>query len=471
MAYLLAALIALAALSCSAVSQLPPSSGSSGTVSATARTAPLTERERAIHLLSRATYGVRPSDLDEITRLGRTAWLEAQLQGDTVEIEPTVPTQSANRDLMIPTQVPSALTHSKLARAAFSDRQLEEVMADFWFNHFNVYVMKDLSLFMLMPRTGFDLSFSTIAHYEEHAIRDHVFGRFEDMLIATARHPAMLVYLDNYLSTVPNVDTVPAVGISEKYARERLVLRGVGINENYARELLELHTLGVDGGYAQRDVIEVARAFTGWGVQTRTSTTANGEVRLYVNPAQTEMLFEPERHDQAAKTVMSLELPAGRGMEDGIDVLKMLAVHPSTAHHIATKLVTHFVSDAPPPELVAELTDVFLDTGGDLRAVTRALFSSDHFYERAHFRAKTKRPFEFLASALRVTGRGLQPWSAAPRTPPRPLYQLLQRMGHTPYMERPQDIRASRKNGSARTRCFNESPLRRISPRTSWSPT
>jgi uncharacterized protein (DUF1800 family) len=409
------ALLAIAVLSSPAIAQLPPSSASLGPGSAAVRIIPLTERERAVHLLSRATYGVRPADLDEVMRRGREAWLEAQLHPETIEIGPRVPAQAVYGLTMLDAQPtllrqPSALAYNKISRAAFSARQLEEVMTDFWFNHFNVYVLKDAALLTM------------IAHYEDRAIRNHVFGRFEDMLVATARHPAMLVYLDNYLSTVPNADTI----------------RGVGINENYARELLELHTLGVDGGYTQRDVIEVARAFTGWGVQTTPRFLA-GALRITVGRGQTEMLFDLERHDQSSKVVMSLELPAGRGIEDGLDVLGMLSRHPSTARHIATKLVTHFVSDEPHPQLVAELAGVFLATDGDLRAVTRTLFSSDVFYDRAHFRAKAKRPFEFLVSALRVTGRELQAWSATARVDPPPsalaLYALLRQMGHVPYSE------------------------------------
>jgi uncharacterized protein (DUF1800 family) len=393
--------LALGALELPALAQLPPTATNS---------TPLTERERAVHLLSRATYGVRPADLDEVMRVGRTGWLDAQLHPDSMEIGPKAPFDGvhAGSVVRVSSRVSSEIIHSKISRAAFSRRQLEELMTDFWFNHFNVFIGKG------------NLS-SVIADYEEYAIRQHVFGRFEDMLVATARHSAMLFYLDNYLSTIPNTDS----------------LRGRGLNENYARELLELHTLGVDGGYTQRDVIEVARAFTGWGVQMATWTSATGQQRWRVVPRQPAMLFELDRHDQGSKVVLSLDLPAGRGMEDGLDILKMLARHPATAHHLATKLVTHFVSDEPPPRLVAEISDVFLATDGDLRAVTRALFTSELFYDRAHYRAKTKRPLEFLISALRVTATELPTWVSFD-TPPalsQTLPGLLQRMGHLPYWE------------------------------------
>jgi uncharacterized protein (DUF1800 family) len=379
------------------------------------------DRAAAVHLLNRATYGARPEDIEALLRTGARAWLERQFQAPrTVAKAPpstsAQPAASGDPTVMMlqpgtpqplrvnPAQAIAALVHAKLERAIASERQLEEVMTDFWFNHFNVFYNKGQVRLAL-------------ADYEQNAIRRHVFSRFEDMLIATAQHPAMLVYLDNFMSTVAPAS--PPVGQRRP--------RG-GLNENYARELLELHTLGVDGGYTQQDVIEVARAFTGWGIVTGTTQKARpvmpAEARTF---ARVAFQFHPERHDTGTKVVLGQTLAAGRGIEDGLDVLRMLARHPSTAEHVATKLVRHFVADDAPAELVAELAAVFRKTDGDLRAVTRALFTADAFYDPAHYRAKTKRPFEFVASALRLTGARIAQSQA--------LVQQLRAFGHLPYSE------------------------------------
>jgi uncharacterized protein (DUF1800 family) len=269
----------------------------------------------------------------------------------------------------------------KLTRAVYSERQLEEMMTDFWFNHFNVVYTK-------VP------IYAVLADYEANAIRKHVFGKFEDMLVATAQHPAMMVYLDNYLSTA----TPPMTAAGQP-------VRG-GLNENYARELMELHTLGVNGGYNQQDVIQVARAFTGWSIAPRTGAPVaiapTGVVPVANINSVAAFAFYPTRHDSGAKTVMGATVNSG-GVDEGLQILHQLAGHPSTANFIATKLVRHFVADVPPPKLVTELARVFRETDGDLRAVTRALFLSEEFYAASNVRVKVKRPFEFVASALRVT--------------------------------------------------------------------
>jgi uncharacterized protein (DUF1800 family) len=418
-ASVLAALIAIDALASPAVSQLPPSIGSPGSSATPVRTEPLTERERAVHLLSRATYGVRPADVDELLGVGADAWLDAQMHPETIGDEaldsirrvpvlapsriPLVDTPSMTE--MAPPAPPrrfiardtEALTKDKLLRAIHSRRQLEEVMTDFWFNHFNVSLTKQgLRSLGLVP------------HYERTVIRPHVFGRFEEMLLAVAQHPAMLVYLDNYLNTTPG-PSAPGGG---------------GINENYARELLELHTLGVDGGYTQQDVIEVARAFTGWSTMMPTRPTP--ATRTLVPVTYGMLQFFTEWHDPETKVVLGHTLGADRGVEDGRDVIALLARHPSTARHVATKLARHFVADEPPADLIDELARVFLETDGDLRKMTRALFTSEAFFRPEHYRAKVKRPFELVASTLRLT-------NARPASPP--VVYLLEDLLHLPYSE------------------------------------
>jgi uncharacterized protein (DUF1800 family) len=456
---------------------------------------------RALHLLRRATYGVRPQDLAEALDLGPEAWLERHLSPERIsdsELEERLATfpaaemsvselyagypppqvvrarlgnpDSVSRDeirrmrrelgIQSPNRILFDLTGAKLVRAVGSARQLEEVMADFWFNHFNVFFAKGPDRWL-------------IGDYEREAIRPYVFGEFEDMLIATASHPAMLVYLDNWQSQVP--DSMNPRGAQQQRARSRfqnmstrerevvLRMRGVpeeqiarieeamkrqtgrerGLNENYARELLELHTLGVDGGYTQEDVIEVARAFTGWTMRLPgrgggMGRAAGGRGRGSRGDARTgsdgsasagEFLFRAEWHDPGEKTVLGRTLPAGRGIEDGLDVLRMLAVHPSTARHVAAKLAEAFVSDDPPPALVDEVAAVFLETRGDLREVTRALFTSERFYDPANMGAKLKTPFELVASALRVTG--------AEFGPSRGLAEQLRALDQVPYMSSP----------------------------------
>jgi uncharacterized protein (DUF1800 family) len=261
----------------------------------------------------------------------------------------------------------------KLARAVVSDRQLEEVMTDFWENHFSVYSAKGLT------RTF-------IPAYDRDVIRPRALGRFRDLLGAVARSPAMLFYLDQFQSTV---DSMHSPLRDVRAPRMRTALRRRGLNENYARELLELHTLGVDGGYTQRDVIEVARALTGWTM----------------NPRQgAGFVFRPEIHDADAKLVLGRRLAAGRGIEDGEEVLDIVARHPATARFIARKLAVRFVSDDPPPALVERAAATFRRTDGDIRETVRTIVTSPEFFSRAAYRAKVKSPFELVASALRAMG-------------------------------------------------------------------
>jgi uncharacterized protein (DUF1800 family) len=268
----------------------------------------------------------------------------------------------------------------KLARAVASERQLDEVMTDFWENHFSVFAGKGQTRVF-------------IPSYDRDVIRPRALGKFRDLLGAVAKSPAMLFYLDQFQSTVDSTHA-PLRGARP---RVRPAGRARGLNENYARELLELHTLGVDGGYTQRDVIEVARALTGWTMNPRQGASFE---------------FRPAIHDADAKVVLGHRLAAGRGIEDGEEVLDIVARHPATARSIARKLAIRFVSDEPPAALVERAAATFRRTDGDIRETVRTIVTSPEFFSRSAYRAKVKSPFELVASALRAMG-------AKPDTTPR----------------------------------------------------
>ena len=253
------------------------------------------------------------------------------------------------------------LAAGKLYRAVYSNRQLQEVLTDFWFNHFNVYLEKGLDR-------------SLVTTYERDVIRPHVLGKFEDLLVATAQSPAMLFYLDNWRSVGPQ--SPAGIHLSR------------GLNENYGRELMELQTLGADSGYTQRDVIEVARCFTGW--------TISHPLR------DPQFEFNPRMHDDGAKVVLGVRIPPGGGIHDGLLVLHILAHQPATAHFISRELAERFVSDDPPASLVDRMAATFLHQDGDLRAVLETMFHSPGFWSRAAYRSKAKSPLEMMASALRA---------------------------------------------------------------------
>jgi uncharacterized protein (DUF1800 family) len=255
------------------------------------------------------------------------------------------------------------LSEGKLLRAVYSNRQLDEVLADFWFNHFNVYLDKGADRYL-------------VTEYERDVIRPHVLGKFKDLLAATAKSPAMLFYLDNWQSVGP--DAAPVRG--KKGAR--------GLNENYGRELLELHTLGVDGGYTQADVTEAARCFTGWTI---------------LQPQRGgEFVFNSRVHDDGEKTVLGVRIPAGGGISDGEKVLDIVARHPATARFISKRLATRFVADDPPASLVDRMAETFRKTGGDLRAVMKTMLESKEFFSEGAYRTKLKSPLEVVASAVRT---------------------------------------------------------------------
>ncbi|MCM3879785.1 MAG: DUF1800 domain-containing protein [Vicinamibacterales bacterium] len=397
-----------------------------------------TDDKTVAHVLDRLGYGARPGDIEKVRSLGVVAYIEQQLHPERIADghadarlerlktvgmsqsalarEIFIPAQRAKRDqkqtqvqngdkgdtqvprmnispeLMKARQVISELNEQKILRATYSERQLQEVLADFWFNHFNVFAAK-----------GADRQLLTA--YERDAIRPNVLGSFRTLLGATAHSPAMLFYLDNWMSTDPNGLHLTKRDEMQQQNRRRLIgvmrpdladkldqqqkTRPTGLNENYGRELMELHTLGVDGGYTQQDVIEVARALTGWTIDR---PRLGGEFK-----------FDPRMHDPGEKRVLGHTIKAGGGESDGEQVLDILANHPSTAKFIATKLARRFVSDAPPQALVDRAAKRFLDTKGDLREVVRTIVESPEFFAPEAQRAKVKTPLEFVVSSLRAT--------------------------------------------------------------------
>ena len=305
------------------------------------------------------------------------------------------------------------LNEAKMMRAAMSERQLQEVLVDFWFNHFNVFVGKGQVRLYL-------------TEYERDAIRPHVLGKFRDLLGAVAHSPAMLFYLDNWQSSTPNAAPAMNPALQQRLnnprlpaaQREQMMKRlqqaqgqqSRGLNENYAREIMELHTLGVDGGYTQQDVIELARILTGWTID---------------RPQQGGgFMFRPQMHDNGTKTFLGQTFH-GSGESEGERALDVLANHPNTAHHVAFELAQRFVADDPPAALVDRAAKTFLDTKGDLREVVRTIVTSPEFYADEAYRAKVKTPLEFVVSAVRATGATIvnpQPMVAAMRNLGMPLY-------------------------------------------------
>ena len=285
--------------------------------------------------------------------------------------------------LQRPQRIMADLHASRILRAVYSERQLQEVMVDFWTNHFNVFAGKGADRWLLPA-------------YDRDTIRPNAMGKFSTLLQATAQSPAMLFYLDNFQSVSPN--TGQRLRVPEQRKR--------GINENYARELMELHTLGVDGGYTQKDVQEVARCFTGWTIfQPRGGAAAvNALLGEGGRRNAGTFFFNARTHDDGEKTVLGHKIPAGGGMKDGLMVLDILARHRSTAKFIAAKLVRHFVSDNPPPALVDRVAAAFTKSDGDIRETVKAIFFSPEFNSTAAYRAKIKRPFELAISAIRALG-------------------------------------------------------------------
>ena len=303
---------------------------------------------------------------------------------------------------------------TRMLRDIYSERQLQAVMTDFWLNHFNVYVRKNQNEPYLLPS------------YERDVIRPHALGKFEDLLVAVAQSPAMMIYLDNWQSIGPHslaADNAAKAAARAKNPQVKQALKDRGLNENYGRELMELHTLGVQcevskdkpvqdldkscgKGYTQQDVIEVAKVLTGWGVD-----------RPFMGA---EFRFNDRQHEPGAKTVMGVKIKEN-GQGEGFEVLHMLATSPATAKFISTKLAIRFVSDTPPPALVNRMTEAYIKSGGDISDVLRAMFNSPEFWSPEVYRAKVKTPEEFVISAVRASGADV--------TNPLPLAQTLNRLG------------------------------------------
>ncbi len=381
--------------------------------------------QQIIQALNRLTFGPRPGDVQKVRAIGLDNWIDQQLHPEKINdlgLDQFVAKYSAinqdQNDLLVQyarqqrerremrladssramsgqdstmarrqlaqrfnltRQVVTQLQSSRVARAVASERQLQEMMTDFWENHFSIYVQKG------GPEPYY------LTDFDQNVIRPRALGKFRDLLEAVAQSPAMLFYLDNARSMADT--TRPTLARRQLQQRQRQ-----GLNENYGRELLELHTLGVDGGYTQQDVINVARAFTGWTIKA---------------PAQGGgFVFRPQVHDAGEKIVLGHKLPAGRGIEDAEDVLDILAKSPATARYISFKLARRFVSDSPSKALVDHAAQVYLRTGGDIREVVRTIVTSPEFFSRQAFRSKVKSPFEVVVSAMRAL-------NAAPDSTPR----------------------------------------------------
>ena len=391
------------------------------------------ESARIVHVLNRLGYGPRPGDVEAVRRMGVDVWIKRQLDPSRIDdrgadarvaalattvLSPAelrkgyeVPRaarreiqkrraemgdepsdtdmRQARRDMVrkyggemkgSPRQVVDELQQAKVLRAVYGERQLDEVMVDFWMNHFNVFANKGPERFL-------------VGAYEHDVIRPHAWGRFEDLLLATAKSPAMLFYLDNWLSADPNATTF--IGKSR------------GLNENYAREIMELHTLGVDGGYTQKDVTEVARALTGWtvaGLRPGPGRAGRGPgLPMAGDAGAPRFVFNRRVHDGGDKRILGRSVK-GSGQDEGEQVIHMLATHPSTARFISAKLARRFVADEPAPALVDRAAETFRKTGGDIRAVVTTIVTSPEFFASDARGTKVKTPLEFVASAVRASG-------------------------------------------------------------------
>ena len=385
--------------------------------------ASLAQEQKGIHFLNRISFGPTREELQKVDDIGISAYLEQQLHPENIpdslveeklaglktmrlssrELTELYPTpqqakqqaaQEMGRQQIMqgPRVIILELQQARLLRAVYSQRQLYEIMVDFWSNHFNIFAGKGANRWLTTS-------------YDRDTIRPHALGGFRDLLLATAQSPAMLFYLDNWLSVAPNV---VALRLAPNSPRR-------GLNENYAREVMELHTLGVDGGYTQRDVEEVARCFTGWTIRQ-----PRGEAQF---------IFNPRIHDDGEKTVLGARIPAGGGINDGLKVIDLLARHPSTARFVSTKLARRFISDDPPASIINVAAEAFRQSDGNIRTVLRTIIDSPEFFSPEAYLAKVKKPLEYTASALRITGADVRV--------SRQLLRYLGRMGEPLFLAQP----------------------------------
>ncbi|WP_460894488.1 DUF1800 domain-containing protein [Rufibacter soli] len=458
----------------------------------------LSERQAAAHLLGRFTYGATPGQVEEVVKMGLENWLDQQLnanltndqlnqrlagyktlqmsnaqlvqafpkggqvlrmaikdgavdknevkKGDKEEYRRTLTAYMRKNNLQPQRELYKELIGQKILRAAYSQNQLQEVMTSFWFNHFNVSLTdNDCSHF--------------ITAYERDAIRPNALGQFETLLLATAKSPAMLTYLDNFRSTAPmqamsaedqrkgqrrikglkrrqaSDTTMQKRQVAEKLQQAR---KAQGLNENYAREIMELHTLGVDGGYTQSDVTQAARIFTGWtifpGLNAYGAGQKNAPAARYLKQTnlnqngfirEGDFVFASNRHDKGEKVVLGTKFPANGGYEEGQKLIHMLAQHSSTARFISTKIATRFVNDNPSKDLIDQMAKTFTKTNGDIKQVLLTMVASREFWDKEALREKTKSPFELAISSVRSLN--------AEVTDPTQLYNWINRMGEKMY--------------------------------------
>ena len=440
----------------------------------------LTQEQAAAHLLGRFTFGIKPGQIKEVVDMGLDKWLQQQLDGKFTDEEVARRLPKDNYDALaltneeivntylnagqiiriaaknnlfdkdsvnnlskpeyrqqlkklmdaqgykLPQELQRQIVNQKIVRAAYGENQLQEVLTDFWFNHFNVSLTKGQCQQFVLT-------------YERDAIRPNVLGNFETILEATAKHPAMLEYLDNASSVSMDNDMARQQDKNNfaKLAKQRMqemandtaktgakilqqtinARKTQGLNENYAREIMELHTLGVDGGYTQQDVTTVAKALTGWGIMPMYKDGPGMKLVQAAGPGllarrgfvvEGDFLFRADKHDESAKTILGNNFPANGGYEEGKQVLQMLANHPSTAKFICTKLATRFVCDTPSTELVNKMSEAFLKSKGNIKTVLITMINSREFWDTKALREKVKSPFEFAMSAIRATNADVQ---------------------------------------------------------------
>lgn len=460
------------------------------------KAAGLTERQAAAHLISRFSFGARPGMVDEVVKMGLENWFAQQLQGglpdDKVDgllkdysslsmtnqqisevfpdrmkvlraaidegfinknelsqfnnenlkkFQPQMLQYMAANGIKTQQELYKELIIQKILKAAYSNNQLQEVLTNFWFNHFNITLQR--------PDCA---RFATV--YEQQSIRPNVAGKFETLLLATAKSPAMLTYLDNSKSVaskeppkqafIQAVDQSPmsdsAMMLAAAAEQKKKAKNAQGLNENYAREVMELHTLGVDGGYTQADVTNAAKVLTGWTIFP-TKKYGGQDIMQFVEKYGVEtlakkgfvqdgdFLFFANRHDKTAKTIMGNQFPAGGGYEEGVRLLHILSHHPSAAKFISTKLAVRFVSDVPPQSLVEKMAKTFTDKDGDISQVLITMVTSPEFWAKGSVREKTKSPFELAISSVRCLDAEI--------TQPYQLFNWLTKMGEKIYYYQP----------------------------------